>query len=649
MNEEYTLDLKKAEFRATFESDNFLVEHQVLVHRAFPHSIVNVVSASSKKATGESLTVDIALEVGEQSEDITETETVEIKLPNNTLGITKIWYRCETTLEVEFSHYQPEPTPVCFAWMEPWESGIHLNGEYPQLGQRVFLTVVDNSIEDIIEEILKLATDPIDKLLNLHYSGWEDIWSNGVVQLESEDEALPQILLASQYYLYSSLPYPAASKRPLPDFCGLSPGSLNYGQKGRDYQGHSFWDTATWMYPPVLVLQPDMARKLLDYRWSRLRAALDYAANTGWQGARFPWESAYTGGEVCPDWAAETRDNQHHITGDISFAVRQFLAVTGDTDIFTDSINSMTGCEFVRAAAEFWANRAEYNAATNQYDIKGVMGPDEYHGTTDNNLYTNVVGGLAIFFAQYASCVADCDEIPEDWIDVARKLSLQYDEVEDYHPQYEGYEKGTKIKQADTILVGYPLMYGMNVSTRRNDLEMYEAVTDIGGPAMTWGMHAIGHLELGEEYEAEDLFKMSYEPYTHPPFFMWTENIMGNGAINFITGMGGFLQAVIFGYLGIRTRLDRMDFDPKLPTGCSSMNASGINYHDAQFNLIVSMDMVNIEVVNSGSGLKISQDGETIEVGEPDELALFRRPFTIVPVNVDYLSKCDLPLDKIGE
>ena len=67
------------------------------------------------------------------------------------------------------------------------------------ISSRVFLTVVDNSIEDIIEEILKLATDPIDKLLNLHYSGWEDIWSNGVVQLESEDEALPQILPALKY------------------------------------------------------------------------------------------------------------------------------------------------------------------------------------------------------------------------------------------------------------------------------------------------------------------------------------------------------------------------------------------------------------------------------------------------------------------
>ena len=66
------------------------------------------------------------------------------------------------------------------------------------------------------------------------------------------------------------------------------------------------------MYPPVRVTQPLMARRLLQYRWQRLEAAQDYAANQGWTGARFPWESARTGGETCPDWASETKDFQHH-------------------------------------------------------------------------------------------------------------------------------------------------------------------------------------------------------------------------------------------------------------------------------------------------------------------------------------------------
>ena len=38
-------------------------------------------------------------------------------------------------------------------------------------------------------------------------------------------------------------------------------------------QGHSFWDTATWMYPPILLLHPAWARLLITYRWRRLQAA----------------------------------------------------------------------------------------------------------------------------------------------------------------------------------------------------------------------------------------------------------------------------------------------------------------------------------------------------------------------------------------
>ena len=43
---------------------------------------------------------------------------------------------------------------------------------------------------------------------------------------------------------------------------------------------------------------------------------------------------------------------------------------------------------------------------------------------------------------------------------------------------------------------------------------------------MTWGMFAIGQLELGRGDTAAALFSRSYEPYVHPPFYMWTGETM---------------------------------------------------------------------------------------------------------------------------
>ena len=404
------------------------------------------------------------------------------------------------------------------------------------------------------------------------------------------------------------------------------------------------------MYPAVLVTQPRLARQLLEYRWRRLEAARDYAAAQGWTGARFPWESARTGGETCPDWAAETKDFQHHITGDVSFAVRQYLAVTGDTELFHDTEAGVTGCEFVRLMAEFWASRVTCGEDTMQCDIRRVMGPDEYHAKVDNNVFTNVVAAMAVYFADFSACVAECPGIPDEWLERVSRLSLQYDPELDYHPQYQGYEPGTQIKQADTVLVGYPLMYNMSSVTRENDLKMYEAVTDPGGPAMTWGMYAIGYLELGHEDRAADLFRRSYQPYYHPPFYMWTENVNGTGAVNFITGMGGFLQGVMFGYFGLRVKLDKMEFSPVLPQDTSTMSLTGVDYYKAVFDVNVAQDSiaVNFTKVDPAQFLILESKDNVVEIGNPQEVRLPKEAFEIRPLYVDFLERCPLPSDVIG-
>lgn len=84
---------------------------------------------------------------------------------------------------------------------------------------------------------------------------------------------------------------------------------------------------------------------------------------------------------------------QQHITGDISFAVRHYLALTHDADFM-----SAEGCELAVAAAEFWASRATFNESTGLYDINHVMGPNEDMSDIDNNVYTNIVARYALEF-----------------------------------------------------------------------------------------------------------------------------------------------------------------------------------------------------------------------------------------------------------
>lgn len=57
---------------------------------------------------------------------------------------------------------------------------------------------------------------------------------------------------------------------------------------------------------------------------------------------------------------------------------------------------------------------------------------------------------------------AFADDQPNVWLDIARRMHILYDEKLDYHPQHLGYQRGEPVKQADVILLGYPIQYAMS-------------------------------------------------------------------------------------------------------------------------------------------------------------------------------------------
>ena len=80
---------------------------------------------------------------------------------------------------------------------------------------------------------------------------------------------------------------------------------------------------------------------------------------------RFPWESARTGVDVTPDCCPEVRLYQMHITGDIAFAARQYVAASGDRSWLTSEM----GGDLIYETARFWASRAVFNTTKQQYEI----------------------------------------------------------------------------------------------------------------------------------------------------------------------------------------------------------------------------------------------------------------------------------------
>ena len=219
------------------------------------------------------------------------------------------------------------------------------------------------------------------------------------------------------------------------------------GLSGLGYNGHVFWDTELWMYPPLLVLHPEIAKSLLEYRYQRLEAAKQNAFSHGYKGAMFPWESSDAGTEDTPVWAL-TGPFQHHITGCVGWAFWKYYQVTKDKIWLRER-----GYPVLKEVADFWASRVE-RKGPGRYEINNVIGANEWQENIDNNAFTNAMAISVLRYATLAAKELGLRADPE-WEHVASNIPILKfpDGTTKENPTYNGEE----IKQADVNLLSFPL------------------------------------------------------------------------------------------------------------------------------------------------------------------------------------------------
>ncbi|XP_026314471.1 protein-glucosylgalactosylhydroxylysine glucosidase-like [Hyposmocoma kahamanoa] len=635
----YSLDTSEGAFKVRVDSDKSVIVQRTYAHRYYTRAIVNQIQVTPKPHSDPQIWVPISLMQGPESNDITFEAPVFEIIENR-----ESWSMCGETKESEDPVYQPAPEKICLYW-----TAVPNQLVVPQHSDTLFTFVMtaDKKKDVARQEFVKVLQEEGDELYRKHVAEWQTTLQQAGIDIEG-DLHLAKIVNGMWYYLLSSLPSQNSYHPPEP-FYGLSPGGLARGAYLQDYQGHNFWDTETWMFPPILLYHPNYANKLLQYRLNTAPVAKDLSKARGYNGYRFAWESAFTGREVTPECCPEVVDFEEHISADIAFAARQYIATTRDENWLQNG-----GCDLVTNIADFWASKVVMNHDTGYYDIPNVMGPDEDHHNITNSVFTNVVAGFSLYLAQYASCLCKpYYEVknPDNYANIAWSLALPYDEELDYHPQYQDYERGVIIKQADAILLGFPLQYPMKTSTRANDLAYYETVTRDNGPAMTWSMHTIGHLDLGENEQAALIFNRSYEPYVRQPFKMWTEARLPDiGAVNFLTGMGGFLQALTFGYAGVRIHLDRLEINkPQLPPGVSKFTVRGIKYLGAELTLDIDSEgtVMNVSKLDDQWPLTMTNGNDNVALKPNTKVTLQGSgPFVIRSVQ---WKNCELPVEMIGQ
>lgn len=364
------------------------------------------------------------------------------------------------------------------------------------------------------------------------------------------------------------------------------------GVTGSGYDGHYFWDTEIYVFPMLLHTQPQIARKLLEFRYHTLDAARARAREMAHaQGALFPWRTI-SGPECSSYFPAGTA--QYHINADIAFAVKRYWETTGDEEFMLSR-----GVELVLETARIWIGLGHFQDG--RYCIHTVTGPDEYTALVDNNLYTNAMAQMHLAFAaelvqwlarQHAGQLLQLQlrigldlREAETWQAAARQMYLPYDARLGVHPQDDGFlakprwnfdADGAKrplllhyhplviyrhqiCKQADVLLALLLLGEQFDLDDKRRDFDYYEPITthDSSLSRCIFGIIAseVGYHDKACAYFADGVRADLDDHHRNTRHGVHT------------AAMAGAWLGVVAGFAGLRMKQRMPGFSPTLPAG----------------------------------------------------------------------------------
>jgi alpha,alpha-trehalase len=296
--------------------------------------------------------------------------------------------------------------------------------------------------------------DGFDRLLERHVLAWDQLWRRCRIGLDDDgDKEVARALNLHVFHLLQTV-----SEHTIDLDCGVPARGLH----GEAYRGHIFWDEL-FIFPFLNLRFPELTRALLGYRFRRLPEARQAATAAGYAGAMYPWQSGSDGREETQRlhlnpksgrWLPDRSHRQRHVNAAIAWNVWQYYQVTGDLAFL-----EAHGAEMLLEVARFWASIASYDHSSGRYQIRGVMGPDEYHdgypdraeGGLDNNAYTNLMAAWVLCRAlETLELLPDSrrtelterlglrQEEVERWDAVSRKLRVCFHDG-DIISQFEGY------------------------------------------------------------------------------------------------------------------------------------------------------------------------------------------------------------------
>jgi alpha,alpha-trehalose phosphorylase len=463
-----------------------------------------------------------------------------------------------------------------------------------------------------------------DGLLASQRAYLDDFWDRADVEVEGDNE-LQSAVRASMFHCLQA--GARAEGRAIPA----------KGLTGPGYEGHSFWDTETFVLPLLSYTAPEAARDALQWRHETLELARERAAVLGFKGATFPWRTI-RGRECSSYWPAGTA--AFHINADIADAVMRYQGVAEDAEF-----ERGVGVELLVETARLWRSLGHHDPA-GRFRIDGVTGPDEYSAIADNNIYTNLMAQRNL------RCAADAaDRFPDraeelgidpeetaSWRDAADAVVVPYDEELGVHAQAENFTMHQRwdfestgsdryplllhfpyfdlyrkqvLKQADLVLALHLRGDAFTDEQKARDFAYYEELT-VRDSSLSASTQAVIAAEVGQ-------LELAYA-YFHEAATVDLDDIERNTRDGLhIASLAGTWSVAVAGFGGMRDHDGQLTFKPRLPPELTRL-AFGLGFRGRQLRVEVSQRHATY-TLRSGEPLELCHHGKqiTLSVEKPQK------------------------------
>ncbi len=493
-----------------------------------------------------------------------------------------------------------------------------------------------------------------EELVDRHDRAWAALWDQATLVVEGDT---PETQLAIRLHVFHLL------QTVSPNTIDLDVGLPARGLHGEAYRGHVFWDEL-FVFPYLNLHQPQLTRSLLLYRWRRLPEARQAAVEDGHLGAMYPWQSGSNGREetqvvhfnpLSGRWLTDASHLQRHVNLAVAYSFWKYFQATADLEFMADF-----GAEVIFEISRYWADMAVYDPATDRYQVRGVMGPDEYHDGypgadspgLDNNSYTNVMVVWVLCRALeliqllpeprrhvLRQQLSLGDEELGRWEAVSRKMRLVFHR-DGILSQFEGYEDLAELdwsryrqefgdisrldrileseddtpnaykvsKQADVLMLLYLLPadeladilqrlgYDFDLEIIPRTIDYYLARTSHGST-----LSRVVHAWVLARSDREWSWRL-FEEALHGDLNDIQRGTTAEGI--HLGAMAGTLDLLLRCYLGVQTRGDVLWFDPHLPAEMTRMEVS-LQYRSQRMSLTVTDRELTVDA-GHGSGHAVS-------------------------------------------